>query len=381
MEPIENRLQPDKDLEGIEKDELPTPSLLLDLDLFEANIEKMAQHAAEASISVRPHAKTHKCPEVAKRQIQSGAIGICTATIHEAEVMAAAGIPGLLLTGEMVGRNKIERLIRLTRKQPDTLSVVDNNDHVRELSDAAVSAKVTLNILIDVDVGDRRTGIAPGDEAVALAEQIAKLPNLKLMGLHSYSGTSSHVEGFQARKAHSQSTMQRPLETFFRLKKAGLPLEIMSGGSTGTYNIDSQIEGITELQAGSYVFMDLDYRRIGGASGPTYEDFAPSLSVLSAVFSRVSADRAIVDAGLKAFSTDRDFGPEIKGVTGVTYKFQGDEHGGLTLSDPSREIRLGDRLEFFIPHCDPTVNLYDRLFCMRGNRVEEVWPISARGHS
>lgn len=381
MQEIEKQRQLVERLQGAHKDDLSTPALLLDLDLFEANIERMARQAAEASINVRPHAKTHKCLEIAKQQIQSGAIGICVATIGEAEIMAASDVKGLLITGEMVGRNKIERLIRTTRLQADTMSVVDNEHHARELSEAASAAGVTLNVLVDLDAGDRRTGIVPGKQAKALAELIVKLSNLNLMGIHSYSGASSHVEGFQARRTHSQESMRAPLETFFQLKKAGLPMEIMTGGSTGTYNIDSEIEGMTELQVGSYVFMDIDYRRIGSISGPVYDDFSLSLSVLSTVISTRGSDQATVDAGIKAFSTDRKMGPQIKGITGVEYEIRGDEHGKLTLNNPSCDIRLGDRLEFFVPHCDPNVNLYDHIFCLRGSRVEAVWTVSARGYS
>ncbi len=377
---IEKHLRSDQTLEGIERNDLPTPSLLLDLNSLEANIQKMARYAGEASIQLRPHVKTHKCPEIAKRQIQAGATGVCAATIHEAEVMASAGIRGLLITAEMVGRNKIERLLRMTQRQPDTMSVVDHIPHAQQLNQAAAAAEVILNVLIDIDPGDRRTGVEPGNQAVALAEQIMKLPNLKLRGIHSYSGSSSHVKGFQARRAHSKKAMERPLKTLSRLEKIGFPIEIMSGGSTGTYNIDSQLKGMTELQVGSYVLMDLDYRMIGSRDGPLYEDFAPSLSVLTTVISKNNTDRATVDAGLKAFATDRSFGPQIKEITGVKYQFGGDEHGILTLNDPSRNIRLGDRLEFFVPHCDPNVNLYDRIFCLRGTRVEAVWRIRARGH-
>lgn len=365
----------------IAKEDLPTPALLVDLDLFEANIEKMSRHARNASISLRPHAKTHKCPEVARQQVRAGALGVCTATMHEAEAMAAAGIPGLLITSEMVGRNKIERLVRLTQKQPDTMSVVDSAAHAQQLSEAAAAARTRLNVLVDIDPGGRRTGILPGDGAVALAETIMKLPNLKLRGVHSYSGGSAHVEGFDARREHSFKAMALPLETFFRMKKAGLPLEIMSGGSTGTYNIDIELEGMTELQVGSYIFMDVDYRRIGGRSGPLYEDFGPSLSVLATVISKNHPDRATLDAGYKAFATDTKFRPEIKAATGIEYQFNGDEHGALILKSPSREIRLGDRVEFIVPHCDPNTNLYDRIFCLRGEKVEAVWPIAGRGYS
>ncbi|MBA3440680.1 MAG: DSD1 family PLP-dependent enzyme, partial [Pyrinomonadaceae bacterium] len=342
------------------KDDLPTPALLLDLDLFEANITKMSGHARASSINLRPHAKTHKCPEIARRQVRAGALGVCLSTIHEAEVMASSGVRGLLLTSEMVGRNKIERLIRLTRKHPETISVVDNAHHAAQLNDAAMAAKVTVNVMIDIDPGGRRTGLMPGAPAVTLAEQIMKLPRLLLRGVHSYSGGSAHVVGYEARREHSSKAMQAPLDTFQLLKEKGFPVEIMSGGSTGTYNIDSALEGMTELQVGSYVFMDVDYRRIGGKSGAVYTDFAPSLSVLSTVISKNHPDRATIDAGIKAFATDRSFGPEVKGVSGVEYQFGGDEHGIVVLKEPDRSVKLGDRLELIVPHCDPNVNLYDR---------------------
>ncbi|MCI0621451.1 MAG: DSD1 family PLP-dependent enzyme [Acidobacteria bacterium] len=378
---IEKRLHSGKGIEGMMKDELPTPALLVDLDLLESNIQKMSQHSKASSIQLRPHAKTHKCPEIARRQVQAGGLGVCTSTIHEAEVMAAAGIRDLLITSELVGKNKTERLLRLTSKQPGTMSVVDHATHAEQLNEAAAAAKLTLNVLIDIDPIGRRTGILPGDDALGLAEKIMKLPHLKLRGVHAYSGASSHVPGFEARQEHSHRVMQAPLESFFRMQKAGMPVEIMSGGSTGTYNIDPALKGMTELQTGSYVFMDVDYRRVGGKSGAVYEDFAPSLSVLATVISKNHPDRATVDAGFKAFATDRKFGPEIKGVTGVDYQFNGDEHGALIFSNVSREIRLGDRLEFIVPHCDPNVNLYDRFFCVRGDKVMAVWPVAGRGYS
>jgi D-serine deaminase-like pyridoxal phosphate-dependent protein len=230
-----------------------------------------------------------------------------------------------------------------------------------------------------MDPGMHRTGIPAGEGAVALAELLARSPNLRLRGLQCYSGTTAHVVGYEARRAHSLQAMTPALELFAELRKRGFPVEIMTGGSTGTYNIDCTFPGMSELQVGSYVFMDIEYRDIGGKDGPVYQDFAHSLTVLSTVVSRSHADLATVDAGLKAFATDRQFGPEPKNISGVTYHFGGDEHGILSLTQPSRKIQLGDKLEFLVPHCDPNVNLYDRVFCIRGDRVEAVWPI-VRGY-
>jgi len=362
-------------------DEIPTPSLLLDLDLFEANLNKMSGNAKRHSIGLRPHAKTHKCPEIARRQVEAGALGACTATIHEAEVLAAGGIPGLLITSEMVGRNKMERLVALTRRQPDTMSVVDDIGHARQLNDAAEAGDVRLNVLVDIDPMGRRTGTTAGDAAMALAEGIVKLTRLNLRGVHSYSGASSHVVGFAERKAHSAEVMAPPIETYQRMKKAGMPVEILTGSSTGTYNIDPFLEEITEMQVGSYVFMDVDYQIIGGEGGEVYDDFAPALTVLTTVMSKRHRDLATLDAGMKAFATDRESVPEVKGISGTRYQFGGDEHGMLQLPNPSREIKLGDRLEFVVPHCDPTVNLYNYLLLRRGEQVEGYWPVAGRGHS
>ena len=367
--------------EPVHLDQLPTPCLLLDMDLFQANLDKMSRNAKRHSIGLRPHAKTHKCPEIARRQVEAGALGACTATIHEAEVLAAGGIRGLLITSEMVGRNKMERLVALTQRQPDTLSVVDDLAHARQLNDAAEAANVRLNLLVDIDPLGRRTGTTAGDPAMALAEGILKLSKLNLRGVHSYSGASSHVVGFAERKAHSEEVMAPPIETYQRMKKAGMPVEILTGASTGTYNIDPFLEEITELQVGSYIFMDVDYQIIGGEGGDLYDDFGPALTVLTTVMSKRHRDLATLDAGMKAFATDRESVPEIKGISGTEYQFGGDEHGMLQLPNPSREIKLGDRLEFVVPHCDPTVNLYNVLYCRRGEQVEGYWPVAGRGHS
>lgn len=376
---IEERVKSERGLDGLTKADLVTPALVLDLDSLESNIAKMAAHAKAAKINLRPHGKTHKCPQIAERQIKAGAIGLCTATIREAEAMSAAGIRNLLITCELAGKPKIERLIKLARRAPETMSVVDSLVHVRQLSDAAVAAKLNLNLLLDVDPAGRRTGVPAGEPAIKLAEQIIKLPNLKLHGIHGYSGASAHVNTFEARRAHSKERMAPVLETFQKLKTLGLPMEIMSGGSTGTYNIDCELEGMTELQTGSYVFMDVEYRSVGGRTGAVYEDFAPSLTVMATVISKSYAGRATTDAGVKAFATDRvKHLPEIKGAPGVAFSFAGDEHSILSFENPSREFQIGDRVEFIVPHCDPNVNLYDRMYCVRGENVVDVWRIVGR---
>lgn len=380
IDEIETKLAAGAGIQGLTKQDLPTPSLLLDLDAFEANIRRMSEHAADAGLDLRPHAKTHKCSEIARRQVGAGALGVCVATIREAEAMAAAGIGGLLLTSESVGANKIHRLIRLCRRKPETMAVVDHPDNAAELDEAAGAAGVRLGVLVDVDPLGRRTGVPPGPGAVALAETIDRLSNLKLLGVHGYCGASSHVQGFEARKEHSETYMGPVLETFAAMRRKGLPAKIMSGASTGTYNIDSELDGMTELQVGSYALMDVDYRIIGGRNGDVYDDFRNALHVLATVISKNHDDIATVDAGLKALATDRKFGPDVASPRGLTYAFRGDEHGALTLADAEREINLGDKVELVVPHCDPNVNLYDRMYCVRGDHVRQVWRIDARGH-
>ena len=362
------------------RDELPTPALLLDLDAFNANVERMTAHLKKAGRAFRPHAKTHKCPEIARRLIKAGAVGACAAKISEAEALAAGGTTGLLVTSAMIGRHRIERAVKLARLRPETIFSVDDARNARDLSDAAGSARLKLNLAIDLLVGNR-TGIEPGEPAAELARTIAKLPNVKLAGLQSYANNAAHVIGFEARRAFSKKAMARAVETRRLIEKSGIACPLVTGGSTGTYNIDTEVDGVTEIQPGSFMFMDMDYNRIGGAGGPVYHDFANSLTVLTTVISKTSRNAAIVDGGFKAFSTDKPFTPEAKGLAGVTYAWAGDEHGKLTTAAGPVPAELGDRVEFIVPHCDPTVNLYDSIFVMKGGAVDAVWSITARGKS
>src|SRR5262249_41231437 len=247
---------------------------------------------------------------------------------------------------------------------------------IDELQTAASFAGIHITVLIDLDIGQNRTGTQPGEPAAHLAESIARAKNLRLKGICAYAGHVAHSVGFENRRANSKHALDQALATRDLLRRNGYAVDILSGASTGTYNIDSYIDGMTEMQSGSYVFMDVEYRKIGGESGPIYEDFAPALCVLSTVVHR-SRDKAIVDAGLKAFSTDRPFGPEPLGISDVTYEFAGDEHGRLMLTG-GHNVQLRDKLRFIIPHCDPTVNLYSRFFCVRGELVVDEWPIMER---
>ena len=360
------------------RDEIPTPALLLDLDAFESNITTMAAHLRARHKGFRPHGKTHKCPEVAKALIRAGAVGICAARLSEAEVFADFEIPGLLITTAVIGKHKIERAVALATKAPDTMFVVDDRQNVRDLNDAAGMRKEPIKLAVDLFFG--RTGIPPGQPAVELAQLIDSLPNVTFAGLQSYDGAAAHTTPFDARSARTKTTMGKAVETKAMIERAGIACPLVTGGSTGTYRMDSENPGITELQPGSFVFMDMEYGQIGGPDGSEYRDFKNAMTVVTTVVSR-SAGLAIVDGGYKAFATDRPFTPRPVGIEGVTYGWAGDEHGRLDVSQASRDVRLGDRIEFIPPHIDPTVNLYDSIYALRGDRVEAVWPIVARGKS
>lgn len=360
--------------------DLPTPALILEVDSFEANVAKMASWARQRKRALRPHAKTHKCPEIALALMKAGAVGACAAKISEAEALAAGGVTNLLVTSACVGPHKIERAVRLARRRPETIFSVDDAANAADLDAAAGAARLRLNLAIDLLVGNR-TGVAPGEKALELARRITSLKHVRLAAIQAYAGHASHTPGFENRRKVSREAMGQAVETRRLLERSGIECPLLTGGSTGTYNIDSEIEGVDELQPGSFLFMDIDYRRIGGADGAVYRDFAQSLFVIATVISRPSEESAIVDAGFKAFSTDRTFGPELRHIGNVQYSWGGDEHGKLAIAKADAPIRLGDRLEFIVPHCDPTVNLYDRIYAVRGEQVEAAWRITARGMS
>ena len=273
-----------------------------------------------------------------------------------------------------------QRAAGLAARHPDTMFVVDDAQNARDLDGAAQAAGVRLNLVIELQVG-RKGGIQPGQPALGLARLVGSLPNLKLAGLQAYAGHASHVAGFADRGRASVEALRPAVETRQLFEKDGIECPLLTAGSTGTYNVDAAVEGVTELQPGSFIFMDLDYNRVGGRDGPVFQDFRNALSVVTTIVSKPSRTLAIVDGGTKAFATDRPFAPEARGLPGVTYSWGGDEHGRLDLTKADTAVSLGDRVEFEVPHCDPTVNLYDRIYCLRGDAVESVWPVAARGMS
>jgi 3-hydroxy-D-aspartate aldolase len=345
------------------KTQLPTPALLLDLDKFDANVARMAGHMARAGKNLRPHAKAHKCVEIARRQIAAGAIGICVATISEAELMSKAGIPGLLLTSPVADPMKIARVVE-TR----AMAVVDHLQQAAWYQDAARAANRMTDILVDLDVGDHRTGAGSLDQALAIAEAVDRSTHLCLRGLQAYSVYGSHSSGREERFRVSLETFAHARAVRDAMAHKGLSTEILSGGSTGTWDIDTEIPELTELQAGSYVFMDMAYRRAG-------LDFEQALTVLATVISANHAASVTIDGGTKAFATDRGYGPEPAFLRGLKYRWGGDEFGYLELDGAEKLPALGEKIEMTPPHCDPTVNLYDTIYACRGDRVEAAWPL------
>ncbi len=364
---------------GLPKSELLTPALCVDLDALEHNIDTMQSTVSRNGIGVRPHTKTHKCPAIAHLQMARGAVGICTAKLAEAEVMFEHGLDQILLTTCNVSAAKIRRAMRLRIWCPGFIQAVDTEANARDLDAAAGEAGIVADVTVDVDPGGHRTGVPSGEPAVTLAQLVDRLPNLRLRGMLCYDGGSQHVAGFEARRTQAIERLAPAAETFSRMRQSGLNVEIFSGGGTGTYNIDHATPGFTDVQGGSYVFLDAQYLSIGGQDdGETYNDFEPSLTILTTVLNARYEGRATTDAGAKSCTINRPWSIII-GETGMSYTSGSDEFGTIRYENPSRIYAVGDRLELIVSHCDPVVNLYDTMYATRNDRVEAVWPIAGRG--
>jgi 3-hydroxy-D-aspartate aldolase len=371
----------DGTLTGVSKWELDTPALCVDLDVFERNIAAMKTRLDAMKVVSRPHGKSHKCPAVAKLQLAGGSIGICAAKISEAEVFAANGIGPILMTTSNVTPNKIRRAMAIRKTNPQFVQAVDYPQNARDLNDAAREAGVVADVVIDVAIGTR-SGIPAGDQAVALAQLVDTLPHLKLRGIISYDGGAQHIKGFKNRLDQTLARFQPSLATYERFTRAGLNTEIFSGGGTGTYNILPKASaGVTDVQVGSYVFMDCQYLEIGGeSSDEIYNDFGSSLTVLTTVLNTYFEKSITTDAGAKALTLNKP-GPWVIGEKGFAYNAGSDEFGVIKYEKAEKTYKVGDKLEVIAPHCDPVVNEYDQMYAIRKDRVEAVWPILARGHS
>jgi D-serine deaminase-like pyridoxal phosphate-dependent protein len=367
-------------LNGVSKWDLDTPALCVDLDKLEQNLATMRTRLAETKIASRPHGKTHKCPAIAKLQLASGSIGLCTAKVSEAEVFAASGIDRILMTTANHTPVKIRRAMQIRKKNPQFVQAVDYERTARDLSEAANEAGLTADVVIDVAVG-RRTGVPPGEQALALAKLVDKLPNLKLRGVISYDGGAQHIKGFTKRRQEALNRYAPTIETVELMNKAGLNTEIFSGGGTGTYNVMHEVNGFSDVQVGSYVFMDVQYIEIGSPTDDAvFGEFLPTLTVLTTVVNAYFPGSYTTDAGAKALTLNRP-PPWVVGEKGFTYSAGSDEFGSIRYETASRAYKVGDRLELIVPHCDPVVNEYDQIYATRKDRVEAVWPVAARGHS
>jgi D-serine deaminase-like pyridoxal phosphate-dependent protein len=367
---------------GMALAEVDTPALVIDLDAFERNLQRMADFAARAGVRLRAHAKTHKSPDIAARQVALGAVGVCCQKVSEAEVMVAGGISDVLVSNEVAGAAKLDRLATLAR-QAKVGVCVDDPDNVAELEAAAAKAGTTLDVLVEIDVGGRRCGVAPGAPAARIAELVAKAPHLGFAGLQAYHGSAQHVREAGERKALIARAAELVEETRRALAAAGLHARTVSGGGTGTCENEAASGVWNELQCGSYVFMDADYARNKRADGSAFAEYEHALFVYATVMSAPAPERAIVDAGLKAFSVDSGM-PLPWQLPGAAYQRPSDEHGILDLANCEERPKRGAKVLLIPGHCDPTVNLHDWYVGVRGlgtdgARVEYLWPVAARG--
>lgn len=359
---------------------LQTPALVVDLDILERNIARMADHAKRHAIALRPHAKTHKSAEIAKRQIAAGALGICCAKLGEAEALADGGVPSILITSPAVTDAGIARLMALNARLKDLMAVCDHPGIAARLDAAAGASGKKLKVVVDIDPGMGRTGIRP-DKAMPLVEFVANAPHLEYAGLQCYAGQVQHMESPNQRRDASLSALKELAGLRDALKARNLAPKLLSGGGTGTFDIDPDARTLSELQVGSYVFMDRQYNDVWTKPGDR-PPFETSLFVQTTVISANRTGLVTTDAGLKSFATDDGVPVIAHGAPpGAQYFFFGDEQGGVIYPEEGGRLGHGDSLACVVPHCDPTVNLYDRYHAVRGDVLEAIWPVDGRGRS
>ena len=364
-----------RDFRDITKDILPTPCMIVDLPMFEQNVKKMADQSKATGINVRPHAKIHKSVDVAKRQIAQGAIGLTCATIAEAELMSGAGIKHVLWTKQPASSNNISRAVALSKRDPTFMFVVDDPIVLNWVEDAAAAHNVRLKLAVSVFAGLNRQGIENGRPAVGLAQRVASSKQIEFEGFMAYSGGAAHTKGWEARRKKSEDDLAGVRETVALAKKSGLPVNMVSGGSTGTYNID-HANGLTELEASSYVFMDTAYFAIGGQTDEkAYSDFNGALTVLTTIDSKRHSNQATIDYGNKAMLRPTD---QVKGMPWTQVSSQGAEYGMLSWKDGDRDLKVGERVEIYCTNLDTSTNCYDRYYVAKGDRIVDVWPIMGR---
>ena len=368
---------------------LPTPSLVLDADALERNLARMNALLEARGAFARPHTKTHKSPEIAGLQMaQPRTVGVCCARVAEAEAMVAASLTSVLVTSPIVTAEKIERFTALAAEHAGVWTVVDSELGVEALERALEQRGARCSVVVDLDPGFHRTGVEMGQPAVALARRIAASERLELRGLQMYAGTLQHLDSAAERQEKSTVLWRKTLEIAGEIRALGEKCEVLTGGGTGTFDIDAEIGVATDLQVGSYVFMDAQYRAIespvgrgaasdAGGGAAAFDDFEPALFVVAAAISQSVPELITVDAGFKALACDHV--PEVSAFPDMRYHYAGDEHGMIQLGEEPGRIALGDRVALLVSHCDPTVNLHDHYVVLRGGAPAEQWPIAARG--
>jgi len=360
---------------GQRLEEVDTPALVIDLDAFERNQKTLFGCVDGKSVRVRAHAKTHKCPEIARRQLAAGAVGVCCQKVSEAEAMVEGGIADVLVSNEVVGAPKLARLAALARRARIGVCA-DDAGNVRELAAAAAAAGARLEVYVEIDVGARRCGVPPGEPALALARAIAAQPALRFAGLQAYHGAAQHLRPLAERRAAIEAAARAARATRHLIETAGIACPTVTGGGSGSFAFEIESGAFDDIQPGSYVFMDADYARNEWAAPlPRFEH---ALFVLATVMSRPTPERAVLDAGLKASSVDSGL-PTVWQRPGLRYARASDEHGVLEIDAGALAPALGEKLLLVPGHCDPTVNLYDWYVCVHRGAVEALWPIAARG--
>jgi 3-hydroxy-D-aspartate aldolase len=371
-------IQPPAEI-GMSLDEVDTPALIIDLAAFERNLKRLAERAAASGVRLRPHAKTHKCPVIALKQIELGAVGVCVQKVSEAEAMVYGGVRDVLISNEIVGHQKLRRLMALAHTAQIGVCVDDAAQIVALAGAAAESGVASLPVHVEINLGNR-CGVEPGPPVLDLAQRICDSQRLRFAGLQAYAGSAQHLRGWDERRQAIDCAVEKVATTRDLLHAKGIPCDNITGAGTGTFEFESGSGVYTELQCGSYIFMDADYGRNLARGGEPTDAFEHSLFVWATVMSRPNDERAIVDAGLKALALDS--GPPIvwdEPAASYDGPSVSDEHGKLLIGGAKNRLRLGDKLRLVPGHCDPTVNLYDWFVGIRGDRVESVWPITARG--
>jgi len=367
---------------GRHKYELDTPCLLIDTDKLEHNLRTMQESVQGAGKNLRPHAKTHKCSEIARRQIKRGAVGVCTAKLAEAEVLADRGIEQILITGPVALPLKAERLLSLLERCPSLMIVLDNSENARLLNSECEKKGLRADVLLDIDPGLHRTGVAV-TEALETGSMLMELRNLNLMGIQAYAGQVQHVRSYSERCDKSLSCMNEVQEAFRALKKAGMKGRVFTGAGTGTFDIDTAVEDLTDLQVGSYVLMDAEYREIGSAGDDnSFALFEPALTMLASAVSCNQNGFVTLDAGLKSMYKD-GAAPIVLYPADRAYSYDwfGDEYGKISFDGEIGGLKPGSIFELMASHCDPTVNQFDYFHVVKNERVVDVWPIDMRGRS